>query len=196
MKTLYFATHNAHKLAEARAILSGTVEVLDLSRLGCYDEIPETSLTLDGNALQKAQYVWERYHVNCFADDTGLEVEALGGAPGVFTARYAAKAGIIADDGPAANRRHLLDELRDVGNRKARFRTAVALIRDGELLTCEGVVEGTIALREMGDGGFGYDSLFIPDGYQQTFAQLPPQVKNTISHRARALQNLLKIMPL
>lgn len=198
MKTLYFATHNGHKLDEARKILGGKVLVRGLGELQDSSDIPETADTLDGNALIKARYVWETYHVDCFADDTGLEVEALDGRPGVYTARFAAKNNFVCDmsaNNEANNRRYLLSLLDGQQNRKARFRTAVAAFVGGTLYTCEGIVNGTIALQESGDGGFGYDSLFIPEGYDRTFAELPPEVKNAISHRARALQTMLALPP-
>lgn len=180
---LVFATNNAHKLEEARAILGESVEILSLNDIGCHDDIPETSDTLDGNSRQKARYVYDRYGVDCFADDTGLEVEALDGRPGVYSARYA---GEPADS--TANRHKLLQELEGVTNRKAHFRTVVTLILGGKEYQFEERVNGRIDTYEHGEGGFGYDSLFIPDGYDLTFAELPPETKNAISHRAKALR--------
>ena len=186
---LYFATNNAHKLEEVRKILPIEYEVRSLRELGCTEDIPETSPTLAGNSLQKAEYVWSHYHVDCFADDTGLEVDALGGAPGVRTARYA---GEPACD--AANRQKLLSELNGKTDRCAHFSTVVTLIRSGEVQQVEGRVYGSIATEERGANGFGYDSLFIPEGYESTFAELPAEVKNQISHRARAMEALRKLL--
>lgn len=186
MQQLVFATNNPHKLAEIRDILRGSVEVLSLSDLGCHDDIPETADTLEGNALQKARYVAERYGANCFADDTGLEVRALGGRPGVHTARYA----FPDRHDPEANTARLLRELENKTDRRARFRTVIALILNGATHLFEGVVEGEIATEKRGTGGFGYDPVFIPGGQPLTFAELGADVKNRISHRARAVQQL------
>ncbi|MBQ8100411.1 MAG: RdgB/HAM1 family non-canonical purine NTP pyrophosphatase [Paludibacteraceae bacterium] len=186
---LVFATNNGHKLEEARGILGPAVEVAALSETGCRDDIPETAGTLEGNSLMKAEYVYSRYGADCFADDTGLEVEALGGAPGVYSARYAGE-----PSDAAANRRKLLGALQGAADRRARFRTVVTLIQGGRVRQVEGIVSGTIATEERGDGGFGYDCLFIPDGYTQTFAQLGADVKNRISHRARAMQALARLL--
>lgn len=184
-----FATNNAHKLHEVQAILGNEIEVISLHQLGCTDDIPETADTLEGNALQKARYIYERYGVDCFADDTGLEVEALGGAPGVYSARYAG-------DGhdSQANMQKLLREMEDKENRRARFRTAFALIIDGNEHLFEGIVEGEIIRQQQGDAGFGYDPLFVPTGYNETFAQLGDEVKNRISHRAVATQRLCEYL--
>lgn len=189
MISLVFATNNAHKLSEARAILGSDYTVQSLSDIGCHEDVDETADTLEGNSLLKARYVADSYHCNCFADDTGLEVEALGGAPGVHTARYA-----TGHNDPVANRRKLLAQLQGNNNRRAQFRTAVTLIIDGKVYQCEGVVKGRIATSEHGEQGFGYDPLFIPEGYDKTFAELAPEVKNSISHRARALQNMINLL--
>ncbi len=186
---LVFATNNAHKLEEARAILGEKIHVISLAELGCTDDIPETADTLSGNSLMKAQYIHEHFGVDCFADDTGLEVEALGGAPGVYSARYAGE-----PQDASLNRKKLLHELSGVENRKARFRTVVTLILNGKTTQVDGIVNGRISDAELGTGGFGYDSVFIPDGYQLTFAQLGEEIKNTISHRARAMQALADIL--
>ncbi len=186
---LTFATNNAHKLDEARAILGERVEIISLRELGCYDDIPETGTTLQANSLQKAAYIHDHFHVDCFADDTGLEIEALNGAPGVYTARYA---GEPAND--AANRAKVLKELQGITNRNARFVTVITLILQGKTITFEGEVKGSIALEESGIGGFGYDSIFIPEGYDHTFAVLPPKVKNSISHRSRAVEKLYQYL--
>ena len=184
-RKLVFATHNAHKVDEVRAILPASVELVGLAALGCHDEIPETGDTLRDNALQKVQYIHDRFGVDCFADDTGLEDEALDGAPGVYSARYA---GEPADF--AKNRTKLLAALTGISNRRAQFRTVVSLILNGETHFFEGIVTGRIIAEERGVGGFGYDSLFVPDGYDKTFAELPAATKNSISHRARAMAQL------
>ncbi len=182
---LVFATNNAHKLSEIRHILGDTLEVVSLADIGCHDDIPETADTLEGNALLKARYVHERYALPCFADDTGLEVEALGGGPGVHTARYA----YPDRHDPEANTRKLLAELADKDNRRARFRTAIAYIDEaGAEHLFEGIVNGSIAEAERGTEGFGYDPVFCPEeGCGKTFAELGVDVKNRISHRARAV---------
>ena len=184
-RKLVFATHNAHKVDEVRAILPASVELVGLAALGCHDEIPDTGDTLRDNALQKVQYIHDRFGVDCFADDTGLEVEALDGAPGVYSARYA---GEPADF--AKNRAKLLSALTGISNRRAQFRTVVSLILKDKTYFFEGIVTGRIIAEERGVGGFGYDSVFVPDGYDKTFAELPAAVKNSISHRARAMEQL------
>ncbi len=185
MKTLVFATNNLHKLEEVRDILGGSFRIASLKEIGCTDDIPETADTLEGNSLQKARYVKEKFGYDCFADDTGLEVEALGGAPGVFSARYA---------GPGhdseANMQKLLKELEGKANRQAQFRTVVALILEGREYTFEGIVRGTILTERRGTAGFGYDPVFVPEGYAETFAEMGSEEKNRISHRARAVQKL------
>lgn len=189
---LVFATNNAHKLEEVRAILGSNYEVLSLKDIGCTDDIPETADTFEGNALQKARYVKEHFGYDCFADDTGLEVTALGGAPGVHSARYAG------DHDSDANCTKLLAELQRTaqeGNddRSARFRTAVALILDGSEYLFEGIINGTITTERRGNGGFGYDPLFQPEGHDTTFAQMGDE-KNLISHRALAVQKLVAFL--
>ena len=183
---IVFATNNQHKLNEIRQILGSRVEVLSLKDIGCYADIPETGSTLEENALQKAQYVYDHYHIDCFADDTGLEVDALDGAPGVYSARYAGGEGHDSE----ANMTKLLHELGENNNRKARFRTVIALILQGQVHEFEGIVNGEIIRERRGGEGFGYDPIFRPDGYDQTFAELGNDIKNTISHRARATQKL------
>ena len=187
---LVFATNNAHKLSEIRNILGNSLEVASLAEIGCHDDIPETADTLEGNALLKARYVHERYALPCFADDTGLEVEALGGGPGVHTARYA----YPDRHDPEANTRKLLAELADKDNRRARFRTAIAYIDEaGAEHLFEGIVNGSIAEAERGTEGFGYDPVFCPEeGGGKTFAELGVDVKNRISHRARAVAQFAK----
>lgn len=189
-RKLVFATNNAHKLEEIAAILGHRVELLSLKDIHCQADIPETADTLEGNALLKAQYIHQHYGVDCFADDTGLEVEALGGAPGVYSARYAGGNGHDSE----ANMQRLLRELEGEANRKARFRTAIALILDGRVHTFEGIVEGHILTEKRGAAGFGYDPLFVPQGYTQSFAELGEEVKNQISHRARAVQQLVAFL--
>lgn len=183
---IVFATNNAHKLSEIRAILGQQMEILSLADIGCHDDIPETADTLEGNALIKARWVKERYGFDCFADDTGLEVEALGGGPGVHTARYA----YPDRHDPVANTRKLLAELHDKENRAARFRTVIALIQGTDEHLFEGTVEGHITTEERGTEGFGYDPVFAPEGGEKTFAELGVEAKNNISHRARAVRKL------
>ena len=186
MKQLVFATNNAHKLEEIRGMLDGSVRILSLEEISCHDDIPETAPTLEGNALIKARWVYERYGCDCFADDTGLEVDALGGAPGVHTARYA----FPDRHDPEANTRKLLSELAGRSDRTARFRTVIALIEGGAERLFEGVVEGVITEAERGTEGFGYDPVFSPEDTGKTFAELGMGVKNEISHRARAVRKL------
>lgn len=190
MKRFVFATNNRHKLEEVQAILGDRVELVSLQQTGCTEEIPETGKTLEENALQKARYIYERYHTDCFADDTGLEVEALGGAPGVYSARYAGGEGHDSE----ANMRKLLQELEGVENRQARFRTVFALIVNGKEHLFEGIVNGTLLKVRRGTSGFGYDPIFMPDGYNKTFAELGNDIKNRISHRAIASDKLCKFL--
>lgn len=181
-----FATNNAHKLREIKAMLPQSIEILSLEEINCHVEIPETADTLEGNARIKARYVYEHYGLDCFADDTGLEVEALNGAPGVHTARYAGD-----NHDTEANIDKLLAELNGETNRKAKFRTVIALIEKGEEHLFEGVLEGEIAEKRCGDNGFGYDPVFIPQETGKTFAELGPDTKNKISHRALAVAKLV-----
>ena len=183
---IVFATNNQNKLIEVRKILGNQFKVLSLEDIGCHDDIPEKGQTLEDNALIKAQYVYNKYHVDCFADDTGLEVDALGGAPGVYSARYAGGAGHDSQ----ANMTKLLHELENNNNRRARFRTVIALIINGKTKTFEGIVNGEIITQRRGGEGFGYDPIFQPEGYNKTFAGLGTDIKNQISHRARAVQKL------
>ena len=199
---IVFATNNQPKLSEIRQILGSRVEVLSLKDIGCNADIPETGSTLEENALQKAQYVYDNYHIDCFADDTGLEVDALAGAPGVYSARYAAMGSAPVAVGCAAavpqpkghdseaNMARLLRELGENNNRHARFRTVIALIQHGEVHEFEGIVNGEIIRERRGGEGFGYDPIFQPDGYDKTFAELGTDIKNQISHRARATAKL------
>ena len=209
---IVFATNNKHKLDEIRSILGDSIEVLSLKDIGCNVDIPETGKTLEENALQKAQYVYDNYHIDCFADDTGLEVEALDGSPGVYSARYAAlpdnpvkSEGATSSHDSDANMTRLLYELNGKDNRKARFRTVISLIQKKDVCPCgctsikeihkfEGIVEGEIIQERRGGEGFGYDPIFQPDGYDKTFAELGMDIKNHISHRARATQKLAEYL--
>ena len=189
MNKIVFATNNRHKLDEIRKITNGLLQILSLDDIHCTDEIEETGTTLEENALLKAHYVKEKYSYDCFADDTGLEVEALGGAPGVYSSRYAGEA-----CNPADNMQKLLHALRGVENRNARFRTVIALLLGNEKHFFEGVVNGKIIEERRGEAGFGYDPVFIPEGKDQTFAELGNDVKNQISHRALATHQLAKFL--
>lgn len=207
---IVFATNNAHKLQEVRQILGERFDILALADIGCTEDIPETAETLEGNALQKARYVKEHYGLDCFADDTGLEVSALGGAPGVFTARYAELFSQAANDSGAgfspaptslshdsnANMDFLLHNLENITDRNARFRTVIALIYKGEEHLFEGIVEGTILPERHGHEGFGYDPIFQPKGYDRSFAEMAADEKNAISHRGRATQKLVEFLQL
>ena len=240
MKKIVFATNNEHKLSEIRAILGSQFEVVSLADIGCHEDIPETGETLEENALMKAEYIYNKYHLSCFADDTGLEVEALNGAPGVYSARYAAMEATVPAGSPAAtvppaspaattpvasaspatvpggsspglshdseaNMARLLRELGNNNNRKARFRTVIALIEKKDVCPCgctsikvvhkfEGIVEGEIIRERRGGEGFGYDPIFQPIGYDKTFAELGADIKNQISHRARAVAKLSEFL--
>lgn len=185
MKKIVFATNNSHKLAEVKAVLKDFAEVISLADIGCADDIPETGTTLEENAILKAQYIFERYAMDCFADDTGLEVDALDGAPGVYSARYAG-----AEQNAAANMKKLLEKLTNVKNRQARFKTVIALIQNGQIYCFEGKIEGYIIDKPRGEAGFGYDPIFVPEGYNQTFAEMGADEKNRISHRAKAVKKL------
>jgi len=189
MKKLVFATNNAHKLSEVRAILVPDYEIISLAELNCFDDIPETAPTLEGNALLKANYIYEKFGCDCFADDTGLEVEALNGEPGVYSARYAGEA-----NDAKANMQKLLQNMTDKTNRKACFRTVIALIIDGKISYFEGRIDGAIANEPKGTTGFGYDPVFIPNGYNQSFAELGTDEKNKISHRALAVKKLVEFL--
>ena len=192
MKKIVFSTNNAHKLDEIRQILGSRFQVLSLNDIDCHDEIPEDHDTLEENSRQKAEYIFSKYHIDCFADDTGLEVEALNGEPGVHSARYAEGT----DHDSEANMRKLLQRLGNNPYRRARFRTVITLIESGvgedekKETLFEGIVEGAIAFEKKGSEGFGYDPIFVPEGYTQSFAQLGVDIKNTISHRARAVEKL------
>lgn len=185
MNPIVIATNNPHKIKEIHEILNGAFEVKGLKEIGCTEELPETTGTIPGNAVQKAQYVFDHYGVDCFAEDTGLEIDALNGAPGVDTAHYAGP-----ERNALANMDLVLRQLSGREDRSARFRTVIALILGGNLYTFEGVAEGRIAKTRSGQDGFGYDPIFMPNGYEQTFAELSSDIKNTISHRGRAMEKL------
>lgn len=189
MKKIVFATNNQHKLEEIRKITQGSLEILSLTDIGCNEEIDETGNTLNENALIKATYVKERYGYDCFADDTGLEVDALEGAPGVYSARYAGEA-----CRPEDNMEKLLAEMKETENRRAQFRTVIALHCNGENHLFEGVIRGSIIREKKGNEGFGYDPIFMPEGYDKTFAELGTEVKNQISHRAVATGKLMHFL--
>jgi XTP/dITP diphosphohydrolase len=187
---LVFATNNRYKLDEIRHILKDkNVEILSLQDIGCGDEIPETADTLEGNALQKAQYVFDKFQLNCFADDTGLEVDVLNGAPGVYSARYAGEACSFED-----NINKLLSEMNGYTNRKACFKTVIALILDGEKYFFSGEVQGEIISERRGSQGFGYDPVFMPQGYDQSFAEMDANTKNSLSHRYHATSKLIQFL--
>ena len=182
---IVFATNNKHKLEEIRSILGSRVEVLSLADINCHDDIPETGTTLEANAMQKAEYIANKYGMSVFADDTGLEVEALDGAPGVYSARYAGE-----ECDSEANMQKLLENLTGKSNRNAQFRTVIAVIVKGDEKLFNGIVKGTITTRKMGDSGFGYDPVFVPEGFSESFAQMSGEMKNSISHRFRATRQL------
>jgi XTP/dITP diphosphohydrolase len=186
---LVFATNNRHKLEEIKVLLGDGFELLTLSEIGCTEDIPEEQPTLEGNARQKAFYVYEKYGYSCFADDTGLEIDALNGEPGVLSARYAGPG-----KDPRDNMDKVLKKLDGIDNRKARFRTVISLVLDGEETQFEGVVEGEIIREKRGEAGFGYDPVFLPAGYDRTFAEMGVDEKNVISHRGRAVAKLIRFL--
>ncbi len=186
---LVFATNNKHKLEEISKMAVEHIQIVSLSEIGCFDEIPETGNTLQENALQKSQYIFDKYGLNCFADDTGLEIEALNGAPGVITARFAGE-----NCTPKDNIEKTLSVMQGIENRKACFRTIISFILNGKEYQFEGRVDGEIATEIMGEGGFGYDPIFIPEGYETSFAQMPLDEKNKISHRGRATAKFLEFI--
>lgn len=186
---LVFATNNAHKLREARDILPSAIQLLSLNEINCRDELPETHDTLEENAFEKAEHVFKKYKVNCFAEDTGLEAEALNGAPGVYSARYAGEGKNSSD-----NISLLLKNMEGIQNRKARFRAVAALILGENHYYFEGIINGIILLKPAGTGGFGYDPIFVPDGYNESFAQMAEEEKNKISHRKIALDKLAQFL--
>ena len=189
-KTLVFATNNPHKLEEMRQIMGDKYKILSLSDINCHEEIPEESPTLEGNAVGKARWIKEKYGFDCFADDTGLEVEWLNGEPGVKSARYAPGEGHDSQ----ANMQLLLRNMKNAANRKARFRTVIALINNNETHLFDGTVEGSLLEDPKGSGGFGYDPIFRPDGWNKTFAEASPEEKNQVSHRGRATRKLIEFL--
>lgn len=186
---LVFATNNIHKINEIRHLLNEEIEILTLGDIGCRVELPETEGTIEGNAAQKASFVYTHYTINCFADDTGLEIEALNGDPGVFSARYAGENCTYED-----NIRKVLTAMQEKKNRSARFKTVIALVINGKLEIFEGIVEGVIRDQKRGNNGFGYDPIFQPAGLEKTFAEISLEEKNRISHRAIALQKLVRYL--
>lgn len=186
---LVFATNNKHKLEELQALLGDTIRLLSLKDIGCFEEIPEEQPTLEGNARQKAEFVSKNYGYSCFADDTGLEIVALNGEPGVFSARYAGE-----EKDANANMNRVLKKMAKINNRQARFRTVISLIENGKETQFDGVVEGTIIREKRGDAGFGYDPIFLPDGFDKTFAEMDMEEKNKISHRGRAVNKLVQFL--
>ena len=189
MMKLVFATNNKNKIKEIKHLLNNSLEILSLEDINCFEDIPETSDTIEGNAIQKAQYVYENYGYNCFADDTGLEIEALNGEPGIYSARYAGE-----EKNPEMNMNKVLDKLKNVSNRNARFKTVIALIVDGKTTCFEGIVEGEITHTKSGSEGFGYDPIFMPKGYNKTYSEMSLDIKNTMSHRAIATKKLIAFL--
>jgi XTP/dITP diphosphohydrolase len=189
MQQLVFATNNAHKLEEVAAKLNGKIQLLSLNDIGCTDDIAETGTTFRENAAIKSNYIYQKYHINCFGDDSGLEIDALNGEPGVYSARYAGKHG-----DHAANIKKVLEQLASATNRKARFRTVISLIWNGDEHFFDGTVEGTIRTELSGTAGFGYDPIFQPDGYNVTFAEMTLAEKNAISHRGRAIEKMMEFL--
>ncbi len=189
MKKLVFATNNPHKLRELQQILANKFELLSLNDINCTEDIPETAQTIEENSMQKAEYVYKKYGFDCFADDTGLEIEALNGRPGVYSARYAGE-----EKNMDKNIEKILSELSGKDNRKARFKTVITLILNGEKHQFEGIVNGKIIEEKRGKSGFGYDPVFMPDSYNITFAEMDAEEKNRISHRGRAVQKLVEFL--
>ncbi|KAB2859428.1 MAG: non-canonical purine NTP diphosphatase [Flavobacteriales bacterium] len=189
MMKLVFATNNKNKIKEIKHLLNNSLEILSLEDIQCFEDIPETSDTIEGNAIQKAQYVYENYGYNCFADDTGLEIEALNGEPGIYSARYAGE-----EKNPDMNMNKVLDKLKNISNRNARFKTVIALIVDGKTTCFEGIVEGEITHAKSGSEGFGYDPIFMPKGYNKTYSEMSLDIKNTMSHRAIATKKLIAFL--
>jgi XTP/dITP diphosphohydrolase len=186
---LVFATNNQHKLHEIKHLLDGSFELLSLNDINCTDDIPENQETIEGNASEKAFYIWNKYQLNCFADDTGLEIEALNGEPGVYSARYAGD-----EKSPEKNIELVLQKMAKIKNRKARFKTVISLVIDGKEVQFEGLVEGNILEEKKGQSGFGYDPIFQPIESQFSFAEMPLSEKNKISHRGRATRKLVEYL--
>ncbi|MBS9765930.1 MAG: non-canonical purine NTP diphosphatase [Flavobacteriaceae bacterium] len=186
---IIFATHNQHKLSEVQKLLPKHINLLSLNDINCNEDIEETGKTLEENAHIKADYIYKNYHYSCFADDTGLEVKSLDNRPGVFSARYAGK-----ENNSEKNMQKLLGELEGISDRKAQFRTVIALYLEGKKYEFEGICKGTIAYEKQGKKGFGYDPLFVPEGYEQSFAEMSQEEKNKISHRGKAIQKLVQFL--
>ena len=186
---LVFATNNQHKLKELQQILGNEIQLLSLKDIGCEEEIPENQETLEGNAAEKSFFIFNKYGQNCFADDTGLEIEALNGEPGVYSARYAGE-----EKNALANMEKVLQNMKEIKKRKARFRTVISLVIDGKEKQFEGIVDGEILEAKRGEEGFGYDPIFQPEGFQQSFAEMDSEQKNEISHRGRAVQKLVSYL--
>lgn len=191
MKKIVFATNNPHKLDEIKGIMGARSEILSLAEIGCHEDIEETGSTLEENALIKARFIRDKYGYDCFADDTGLEVKALNGEPGVYSARYAGPGCT-----PVDNMEKLLAALKGVVNREAQFRTVIALALNGKEYLFDGTIKGTIIEEKRGTAGFGYDPIFMPEGYDKTFAELGNEIKNNISHRALAVKKLVEFFTL
>ncbi len=189
MKKLIFATNNQHKLEEVSHLIKDNYKILSLKDINCFEEIPETSDTIKGNASQKSHYIFDKFGIDCFADDTGLEIEALDGKPGVYSARYAGE-----EHNFEKNMNKVLAEMNGITNRKARFKTVISLILNGEERFFEGIINGVILTEKRGQEGFGYDPVFQPNGYDLTFAEMPLEEKNKISHRAIAVRNLVNYL--
>lgn len=189
MLRLVFATNNKNKIKEIKHLIGNSIKLLSLKDIGCFEEIPETADTIEGNAIQKAQYIYEKYGYNCFADDTGLEIEVLNGEPGVYSARYAGE-----QKNPEDNMNKVLDKLQYIENRSAQFKTVIALIVDGKLTCFEGIVKGEMTHLKSGNDGFGYDPIFKPDGYDVTYSEMSLEEKNNMSHRAIATKKLIDLL--
>jgi XTP/dITP diphosphohydrolase len=191
---LCLATNNAHKVEELQALLGEKFQLQTLKEIGCFDDIPETANTFDGNSLQKAMYVWERFQIDCIADDSGLEVDALNGEPGVFSARYAGTPSVGEQVNHAKNIEKLLRNLKGIENRAAQFRSVITLLINGESHFFEGIIRGKITQERHGEKGFGYDPIFMPEGYDRTFAEMTMEEKNPISHRGLAVAKMIDFL--
>jgi len=191
---LCLATNNAHKVEELQALLGEKFQLQTLKEIGCFDDIPETANTFDGNSLQKAMYVWERFKIDCIADDSGLEVDALNGEPGVFSARYAETPSVGEQVNHAKNIEKLLRNLKGIENRAAQFRSVITLLINGESHFFEGIIRGKITQERHGEKGFGYDPIFMPEGYDRTFAEMTMEEKNPISHRGLAVAKMIEFL--
>ena len=191
---LCLATNNAHKVEELQALLGEKIQLQTLHEIGCFDDIPETANTFEGNSLQKAMYIWERFQIDCIADDSGLEVDALNGEPGVFSARYAGTPAAGDHGNHAKNIEKLLKNLKGIENRAAQFRSVITLLINGESHFFEGIIRGKITYDRHGEKGFGYDPIFLPEGYDRTFAEMTMEEKNPISHRGLAVAKMIDFL--